>query len=148
MEASAQPIDWTALLAVAATLAVMVFLLRRHLSGGHVQDRLMLRRLHSQRVNFADPHRLSFLTFFGSEARGNALADRYRAEGFDASVARGQIQMARNRNKPEPPRDGWLLTATKTMPIDAAELGKLREFFTESAKSGEGLYLGWQVKID
>lgn len=146
MDTSVQPFDWTGLLAIAVTLAVMILLVRRRMSGMHTQDWLMLKRLRSQRVNFAQPHAVGFITFFDTETRGNTLADRYRTQGFDASVARGQIQLARNRGKPEPPRDGWLVTSTRTMTIDPAEIAKLREFFTESDKSEDGLYLGWQVK--
>lgn len=146
MDLTPQPIDWKALLAIAATMLVTFFLLRRLVLGGrHPQDWLMFRRLRNQGFDLAKPHAVGFVTFVDSETRGNELADRFRRDGFECTVACGQIQFQRSKRKPGAPQDGWVITSTRTMPIDMDEIARLREYFTTTAKGEQGLYLGWQV---
>jgi len=141
-----EPIDWPALAALAITILITGLLLQRFLAKRHIQDRLMLRRLRVAGVKFDEPQNVGFIVFVKTHAQADSIAERFRADGFDPTIAVGQIQFTRGQDKKTGPQDGWLVTLNRSMTIDPAEITRLRPVITEAAEGQAGLYLGWQVR--
>jgi hypothetical protein len=141
-----EPIDWPALAALAITILITGFLLRRFLGKRHIQDRLMLRRLRVAGVKFDEPQNVGFIVFVKTEAQAGKIAERFRTDGFEPTIATGQIQFTRGQDKNAGPQNGWLVTLNRSMTIDPEEITRLRPLITEAAEGQAGLYLGWQVK--
>jgi len=141
-----EPIDWPALAALLITLVVTGILLRRFLGKRHVQDRLMLRRLRAAGIPFDQPQPVGFILFVKTEAQASALAERFRAEGFEPTMKTGQIQFTHGSSEAKKPQDGWLVTIGRNMTIVPEEIDRLRAVMTGAAEEHSGLYLGWQVQ--
>lgn len=141
-----EPIDWPALAALVITISITGFLLKRFLGKRHIQDRLMLRRLRVAGVKFDEPQPVGFIVFVKTEAQAGRIAERFRADGFDPTIAAGQIQFTRGQDRKTGPQDGWLVTLNRRMTIDPEEISRLRPIITEAAEGQAGLYLGWQVR--
>lgn len=144
MNAAAPPIDWMALLVIAATAAMMIYLLRRLTRGINQQDWILLRQARARGIDPALPHAVDFVLFVASEEAANAASADLRQDGFDTSIKPAQIQYAR-RGKPGDAQDGYLVTAKRTLALQPAELAKLRARLNEVAGAQKGIYCGWQV---
>ena len=134
-----------ALLALAASAAVMIFLLRRMLRGMNQQDWILLRQARSRGTKLTEPQSVDFVLFVPSEASAITVAAELRNEGFETSTRIAEIQYARGKKKPGEAQRGYLVTATRTIALVPAELIKLRARFSEVVAAQKGIYCGWQV---
>jgi phosphatidylserine/phosphatidylglycerophosphate/cardiolipin synthase-like enzyme len=142
---AAPPIDWMALLVIAISAAVMIYLLRRLMRGMNQQDFILLRQARARGINPAEPQSVDFVLFVASQEAADTVSDELRKDGFATSMKQAQIQYARNRAKPGEPQDGYLVTAKRTVALYPAELAKLRERLNEIASAQKGIYCGWQI---
>ena len=134
-----------ALLAIAASAAVMIYLFRRLMRGMNQQDFILLRQARARGINPAEPQRVDFVLFLASEEAANTVSDELRKDGFATSMKEAQIQYARNRAKPGDPQGGYLVTAQRTLALYPAELATLRARLNEIASAKKGIYCGWQI---
>jgi len=134
-----------ALLAIATTAAVMIYLFRRLMRGMNQQDWVLLRQARARGINPAQPQNVDFVLFLASEEAANLVSDELRKDGFATSMKLAQIQYARSRAKPGEPQAGYLVTAKRTLMLYPAELAKLRIRLDELAGAQKGIYCGWQV---
>ena len=142
---AAPPIDWMALLVIAVSAAVMIYLFRRLTRGMNQQDWILLRQARARGVNPAQPQNVDFVLFLANLETANIVSDELRKEGFAMSMKQAQIQYARSRAKPGDPQEGYLVTARSTLALYPAELAKLRTRFNELAGAQKGIYCGWQI---
>ena len=145
MNTAPPPIDWMALLVIALSAAVMVYLLRRLMRGMNQQDFILLRQARARGINPAEPQSVDFVLFVASVEAADSVSEELRKEGYATSMKEAQIQYARNRAKPGAPQAGYLVTAKRTVTLYPAELAKLRARFNELAAAQKGIYCGWQV---
>ena len=134
-----------ALVVIAISAAVMIYLLRRLMRGMNQQDFILLRQARARGINPAEPQSVDFVLFLASEEAANLVSDELRRDGFTTSMKQAQIQYARNRSKPGDPQGGYLVTAKRTLSLYPAELARLRTRFNEIASAQKGIYCGWQV---
>ena len=134
-----------ALLIIAISAAVMIYLLRRLMRGMNQQDFILLRQVRARGINPAEPQSVDFVLFVASAEAADVVSDELRKDGFAISTKQAQIQYARNRAKRGDPQDGYLVTAKRTVALYPAELAKLRARFNEIALAQKGIYCGWQV---
>lgn len=144
MNTATPPIDWMAILAIAISAAVMIFLLRRMMGGMNQQDWILLRQARTRGLNLGQPQSVDFVLFLDSERTAKEVAEELRRDGFEVSTKQAQIQFAR-RNKAGAPQNGFLVTAKFTLALVPAELVKFRKRLTEIATARKGVYCGWQV---
>ncbi len=145
MDPSAPPIDWMLLLALAASAAVMIFLLRRLMRGMNQQDWVLYRQAQARGIKPAELQSVDFVLFLASEESAAAVAAELRNEGFETGTKLAHIQYARNRKKPGEAQAGYLVTANRAVAFVPAELTKLRARFNEVATAQKGIYCGWQI---
>lgn len=145
MTAESAPVDWFALLIIAASALMMLFLARRAMRGLNQQDWILLRKARATGIDLKLPQSVSFMVFAATEAVGAELAEKMRREGFAIAAKPGQIQFARNRSKPGTPQDGWLVSGTRTLVIVPEALSAIRKTLTDMAIEHKALYLGWQL---
>jgi hypothetical protein len=138
-------IEWFPLLIIAASAAVMIFLVRRSMRGMNQQDWILLRKARGTGANLKLPQSVSFVVFAATEAVGAELAQKMRGEGFETTMKQAQIQYARNRNKPGAPQDGWLVSGTRSVLVVPETLTSIRKTLTEMALERKAVYLGWQL---
>ena len=134
-----------ALLAVAATAAVMIFLARRLMRGMNQQDWILLRQARARGVDIAQPQSVDFVVFAATHETALELAELMRQDGFETSLTVAQIQYARSRKKPGEPQDGWLVKGTRVTRLVPEELIRLRKFLNEIALARKAAYLGWKI---
>ena len=145
MNLTVPTIDWMAVLAVAASAAVMVFLLRRMMRGMNQQDWILLRQARTRGIKLTDPQSVDFILFLPSEDVSVTVAAELRNEGFESSAKFAEIQYVRGKKKPGAAQPGYVVTATRTIALEPAELIKMRARFNEIAKARRGVYCGWQI---
>ena len=133
------------LLVIAASAAVMIYLLRRLTRGVHQQDWILLRQARARGVNMTQPQNVDFVLFLASQEAANVVAEELRKDGFATSMKEASIQYARSRGRPGEPQSGYLVTAKRTLALYPAELAKLRTRLNELALAQRGIYCGWQV---
>jgi hypothetical protein len=134
-----------ALLAVAASAGVMIFLLRRMMRGMHQQDWILLRQARTRGTIISEPQSVDFILFLPSEASAAAVAAELGRDGFETSMKLAQIQYARGQKKRGEAQQGYLVTATRKVALVPAELIKLRARFSEVTAVQKGIYCGWQI---
>ena len=134
-----------ALIIIAISAAVMIYLFRRLVRGMNQQDWILLRQARARGLNLEEPQSVDFVLFLASEEAANVVSDELRKDGFATSMKQAQIQYARNRSKPGEAQEGYLVTAKRTLALYPAELAKLRTRFNEIASAQKGIYCGWQV---
>ena len=134
-----------ALLAVAASVAVMIFLLRRMLRGMNQQDWILLRQARARGTKLSEPQSVDFVLFLPSEASAATVAAELGRDGFETSTKLAQIQYARGKKKRGEAQQGYLVTATRTIALVPAELIRLRARFSEVTSAQKGIYCGWQI---
>ena len=134
-----------ALIIIALSAAVMIYLFRRLMGGMNQQDWVLLRQARARGINPAQPQSVDFVLFLASEEAASVVSDALRKDGFTTSMKQAQIQYARNRGKPGDPQDGYLVTAQRTITLYPAELARLRARLNEIAGAQKGIYCGWQV---
>jgi hypothetical protein len=139
------PIDWLALIAIAFSAAVMIYLFRRMTRGMNQQDWILLRQARARGINPAEPQSVDFVLFLASAEAADLVIEELRKEAYEASKKQAQIQYARTRKKPGEPQGGFLVTGRKTLALYPAELAKVRLRLTEIAAAQKGIYCGWQV---
>ena len=145
MNTAAPPIDWMALLIIAFSAAVMIYLFRRLMRGMNQQDFILLRQVRARGINLNEPQSVDFVLFLASEEAANVVSNALRNEGFATSMKEAQIQYARNRAKPGNAQEGYLVTARRTLALYPAELAKMRGRLNEIALAQKGIYCGWQL---
>lgn len=134
-----------ALVIIALSAAVMIYLFRRLTGGMNQQDWILLRQVRALGMNPAEPQRVDFVLFVTSDDAATAVATELRQEGYDIATKQAQIQYARNSRKPGQPQEGYLVTAQRTLALYPAELAKVRTRLNAIAAAQKGIYCGWQI---
>ena len=134
-----------ALLVIAMSAAVMIYLFRRLMRGMNQQDFILLRQARARGINPAQPQNVDFVLFLASREAANIVSEELRKDGFATSMKYAQIQYARNRAKPGDAQEGYLVTAKRTVTLYPAELAKLRTQLNAIAATQKGIYCGWQI---
>jgi len=147
LEPTAAPVDWTALLVIAATAGVMIYLLRRMMRGMNQQDWILLRQAKACGIDIAQPQAVDFVVFAATHETAEELSELMRQDGFETSVTVAQIQYARKRKKPGEAQEGWLVKGTRTTRLVPEELIRTRNFLNEIALARKAAYLGWQIGL-
>jgi hypothetical protein len=138
--------DWMPLIVIAATVAVMVYLLRRMMRGMNQQDWILLRQARTRGVDVSQPQAVDFVVFAASHEIALELAGLMRQDGYDTHITEAQIQYTRTKRKqPGPAQAGWLVKGTRVIRLVPEELIGIRKSLDELALARQAAYLGWQI---
>lgn len=137
--------EWLTLLLVIASVAVMLFLVRKLMRGMHQQDFILLRQTKSKGIDVRVPQTVDFIVFAATQETADELARLMNDDGFATSMTVAQIAYARNKNKPGQAQDGLLIKGTRTLALTPENLKRHREFLTRIATERKAAYFGWQV---
>lgn len=139
------PIDWFAVLALVASVTVMIYLLQRSLRGMNQQDWILLRQARARGIDLKRAQSVNFVVFAATAETAAEIGQQMAGEGYCVSTRQAQIQFARSRAKPGAPQDGWLVTGNRTLTLEPQALNAARKLLTAMALERKALYLGWQL---
>lgn len=137
--------EWFTFLVVAASAAVMIFLIRRLTRGMNQQDFILLRQTKTQGIDVSQPQQVDFIVFAASQETADELAQLMRDDGYETSISVAQIAYTRDKSKPGQAQDGWLVKGSRTLALTPENLKHNREFLNRIATERKSAYLGWQV---
>ena len=98
-------------------------------------DAQVLAQLRKAGSDLSKPHPIEFFLYVPTQEAAERLASKLRTIKFETKVA-ASLQA-----------DRWLVSATKSMVPDEAELMAIRKVFTALATAEKGEYDGWGTPV-
>jgi hypothetical protein len=116
-------------------IAVGVLILPRIVRAQSGPDAQVINQLRKAGSELSKPHPIEFFLYVPTPEAAERLATKLRKIQFETNV------------KASPQAAQWLVSATKSMAPDVAELVAIRKVFTALAAAENGGYDGWGTPV-